>query len=163
MELPRLHTTQASKLKRTSFDRYSCTQRVSFFIIIKKKKIRLRGVALVVPAINYWWSCLPAETAAEAYSKVAKQDQWAFRIAHYLPFFFYSWMTQKWFDASAVSEGNPIVLSEEDKKISERVNKERQITGVSCFSRVKSLASVFTSISSFHNRSRTYLVYSSRT
>ncbi|XP_042414519.1 uncharacterized protein LOC122003476 [Zingiber officinale] len=90
---------------------------------------RLRGVALVVPAINYWWRSLPAETAAEAYGKLAKQDRWAFRIAHYLPFFFHGWMTQKWFDASAVSTGNPIVLSEEDKKIRERANKEEQITG----------------------------------
>lgn len=75
---------------------------------------RLSGVALVVPFVNYWWPCFPASLSRMALGKLPKRDQWVFRIAHYTPWLFYLWMTQKWFPTLSVMSGNMSVFCAED-------------------------------------------------
>ncbi|KAI7732523.1 hypothetical protein M8C21_012623 [Ambrosia artemisiifolia] len=66
---------------------------------------RLAGAVLISPAINYWWHNLPLNLANEAYFRRPKQDQWSFRVAHYLPWLTYWWNTQKWFPFFSVVDG----------------------------------------------------------
>ncbi|KAE8701065.1 germin-like protein subfamily 3 member 2-like [Hibiscus syriacus] len=47
---------------------------------------RLAGATLMAPVINYWWPGFPANLSEEAYNLQLPQDQWALRVAHYLPF-----------------------------------------------------------------------------
>ncbi|KAE8733058.1 putative catalytic [Hibiscus syriacus] len=58
---------------------------------------KLAGASLVVPFVNYWWPRLPANISNEAFGRLLAQDQWSFRVAHYPPWLFYWWMSQKWF------------------------------------------------------------------
>lgn len=58
---------------------------------------RLLGAALVVPFVNYWWPSFPDNLSREAFQMLPQSDQWTFRVAHYTPWLFYWWMTQKWF------------------------------------------------------------------
>ncbi|XP_047308462.1 uncharacterized protein LOC124911959 [Impatiens glandulifera] len=79
---------------------------------------RLAGAALVVPFVNYWWRSLPADLAKETFEMLLVQDQWTFRIAHYAPFMFNWWMSQKWFPSlSLLEEGNISSLSPSDIEI----------------------------------------------
>ncbi|ESW17318.1 hypothetical protein PHAVU_007G229400 [Phaseolus vulgaris] len=78
---------------------------------------RLAGVVLVAPVINYWWPGLPANLTTEAYGHQNIQDQWAVRVAHYLPWLTYWWNTQQWFPGSGVVSGSPHILSREDKEL----------------------------------------------
>lgn len=55
------------------------------------------GAALVVPFVNYWWPSFPDNLSREAFQMLPQSDQWTFRVAHYTPWLFYWWMTQKWF------------------------------------------------------------------
>lgn len=75
---------------------------------------RLAGVALVVPFVNYWWSCYPAKLSKEALGKMLVQDQRTFRIAHYAPWLIHWWMNQKWFRALSMKEGNMAIFSPPD-------------------------------------------------
>ncbi|CAI9105615.1 OLC1v1004583C2 [Oldenlandia corymbosa var. corymbosa] len=87
---------------------------------------RLLGAALVVPFVHYWWPCLPAELAKQAFRKLLPQDQWTFRVAHYAPWLFNWWMTQKWFHSLSLLEGNMSILCSQDlemvKKLSSKPN-----------------------------------------
>ncbi|KAI3687768.1 hypothetical protein L1987_81471 [Smallanthus sonchifolius] len=78
---------------------------------------RLAGVGLIAPAINYWWPNLPSNLTNEAYFQQLKQDQWALRVAHYLPWLTYWWNTQTWFPCSSMIQGNPNVLSPPDREV----------------------------------------------
>ena len=68
---------------------------------------RLEGAILIAPAVNYWWPNLPSNLSNEAYSRLSKQDQWAMRVAHYLPWLTYWWNTQKWFPSFSLIERTP--------------------------------------------------------
>ncbi|XXG63022.1 hypothetical protein AAC387_Pa05g1295 [Persea americana] len=76
---------------------------------------RLRAAALIAPAINYWWSGLPANLSSEAFKKQLAADQWAARVAHYAPWLVYWWNTQKWFPSSNVISNFMDVMSPQDK------------------------------------------------
>ncbi|KAI3725229.1 hypothetical protein L1987_65009 [Smallanthus sonchifolius] len=64
---------------------------------------RLAGVTLVAPVVNHWWPNFPSNITKEVYSQMFKQDQWAHRVAHHLPWLSYWWDTQKWFPSSSVT------------------------------------------------------------
>ncbi|KAB2594979.1 hypothetical protein D8674_030429 [Pyrus ussuriensis x Pyrus communis] len=79
---------------------------------------RLAGAALIAPVINYWWPGLPANLSSYAYKKQPPQDQWAVRVAHYIPWLTYWWNTQKFFPSSSVVSGKPEnVFSRQDWEI----------------------------------------------
>lgn len=83
----------------------------------------MSGASLVVPFINYWWPCIPASLSREALNSQLVQDQWVFRVAHYTPWLFNWWMTQKLFPSLSIMEGNVAIFSRPDlemlKKLSE--------------------------------------------
>ncbi|KAK2986194.1 hypothetical protein RJ640_012452 [Escallonia rubra] len=78
---------------------------------------KLSGASLVVPFVNYWWPCFPANLSKEAFKMLLVQDQWAFRVAHYVPWLFNWWMTQKWFPSLSMLAGNMAVFSRPDLEI----------------------------------------------
>ncbi|KAL6955548.1 hypothetical protein U1Q18_047862 [Sarracenia purpurea var. burkii] len=75
---------------------------------------RLSGASLVVPFVHYWWPCLPHDLSEEAFKRLLVQDQWVFRIAHYLPWLFNWWMTQKWFPNLSMMSGNMSIFCDKD-------------------------------------------------
>ncbi|GAV66631.1 Abhydrolase_6 domain-containing protein [Cephalotus follicularis] len=75
---------------------------------------RLSGASLVVPFVNYWWPCLPANLAKQAFNKLLMQDQWTFRVAHYTPWLLHWWMTQKWFPSLSIMAGKMDIFSLKD-------------------------------------------------
>lgn len=88
---------------------------------------RLAGATLMTPVINYWWHGLPSNLSSKAYYDQPPQDQWALRVAHYMPWLIQWWFTQKWFPTSSVVQGNPAVFSHQDLTLlSKIVNTEHQ-------------------------------------
>lgn len=69
---------------------------------------RLAGAVLIAPAINYWWPGFPSNLSREAYYEQLPQDQWAVRVAHYIPWLVHWWNTQKLFPGSSVIAGKPM-------------------------------------------------------
>ncbi|KAK9279590.1 hypothetical protein L1049_013269 [Liquidambar formosana] len=88
---------------------------------------RLSGASLLVPFVNYWWPCFPANLSREAFKTLPLPDQWAFRVAHYTPWLFYWWMTQKWFPFSRILTGHKEVFCEED------LDLYKKLSGTSSF------------------------------
>ncbi|KAL3825774.1 hypothetical protein ACJIZ3_021803 [Penstemon smallii] len=82
---------------------------------------RLAGAALVAPVINYWWPGIPSNMSKEAYGQQLLQDQWALRVAHYMPWLTYWWNTQKLFPPSSVISHSPRVFSSQDIELIPRV------------------------------------------
>lgn len=78
---------------------------------------RLAGAVLLTPVVNYWWSGLPANLTAEAYYQQKLQDQWALRVAHYVPWLTYWWNTQRWFPISSPIALSADLLSTKDKEL----------------------------------------------
>ncbi|XP_039015024.1 uncharacterized protein LOC120145200 [Hibiscus syriacus] len=78
---------------------------------------RLAGASLVVPFVNYWWPRLPANLLKEGFSRLLAQDQWSFRVAHYTPWLFYWWMSQKWFPSLSMLAGNLTIFSPSDLEV----------------------------------------------
>uniref|UniRef100_A0A1J3ITV5 AB hydrolase-1 domain-containing protein n=1 Tax=Noccaea caerulescens TaxID=107243 RepID=A0A1J3ITV5_NOCCA len=78
---------------------------------------RLAGVALVAPAVNYWWKSLPLNVSTQGFNSQPKRNQWAFRVAHYAPWLLYWWNTQTWFPGSCMANRDLSVLSQPDKDI----------------------------------------------
>lgn len=70
----------------------------------------------MAPAVNYWWPNLPKNLTNEAFSQQLKQDQWVYRVAHYLPWLSYWWNTQKWFPSFALIDKNIDCLSLPDRQ-----------------------------------------------
>ncbi|CAI8585074.1 unnamed protein product [Vicia faba] len=62
---------------------------------------RLAGATLLTPGINYWWHGLPYNMSTKAYHEKLSRDQWALRVAHYVPWLTYWWFTQNWFPTSS--------------------------------------------------------------
>ncbi|XP_059627541.1 uncharacterized protein LOC132270382 [Cornus florida] len=91
---------------------------------------RLSGASLVVPFVNYWWPCFPANVSREGFKRLQPQDQWTFRIAHYAPWLFNWWMTQKWFPTLSIMTGNMAIFCQQDldtiKKLSETPSVGRE-------------------------------------
>ncbi|POO01266.1 Alpha/Beta hydrolase [Trema orientale] len=84
---------------------------------------RLSGAALVVPFVNYWWPCLPSNLARESLGQLAPSDQWTFRVAHYAPWLFYWWMTQKWFPSLSILSGSTAIFSVKDLEIIKKLSE----------------------------------------
>ncbi|GMN61065.1 hypothetical protein TIFTF001_030159 [Ficus carica] len=84
---------------------------------------RLLGAALVVPFVNYWWPCYPANLSIESLARLPRSDQWVFRVAHYAPWLFYWWMTQKWFPSLSILSGNTAIFSPKDLEILKRLSE----------------------------------------
>ncbi|KAG8371170.1 hypothetical protein BUALT_Bualt13G0059200 [Buddleja alternifolia] len=78
---------------------------------------RISGAALVVPAINFWWRCFPANISKEGFERLPFQYQWTFRVAHYAPWLLNWWMTQKRFPSVSMMHGNPDVFNHSDREI----------------------------------------------
>ncbi|GMH07326.1 hypothetical protein Nepgr_009166 [Nepenthes gracilis] len=84
---------------------------------------RLAGVSLVVPFVHYWWPCLPPSLSRAAFRRLLAQDQWTFRVAHYAPWLFYWWMTQKWFPSLSVMAGNLSIFCRQDLEILKKLSE----------------------------------------
>lgn len=78
---------------------------------------RLSGAALVVPVANFWWPSVPTSLSKETLSSLPLQDRWAIRVAHYTPWLFNWWLTQKWFPSFSILEPNSPLYSNSDVKI----------------------------------------------
>lgn len=78
---------------------------------------RLAGAGLLAPVVNYWWPGFPANLSKEAYYQQLPQDQWAVRVAHYIPWLTYWWNTQKWFPPSAVIAYRMDIFSRQDVEV----------------------------------------------
>lgn len=75
---------------------------------------RLAGASLVVPFVHYWWPRFPAKISNEALQKHLIHDQRTFKMAHYAPWLFYWWMTQKWFPSLSALQGNMAIFCPQD-------------------------------------------------
>jgi hypothetical protein len=95
---------------------------------------RLHGVALVVPAVNYWWSSLPAAISKLMFKKLDIGDQMAFWVAHNLPFLFNSWMKQKLFKSSPniTGQGSTETLSKSDLEVIKQIQSSAKWTDEVC-------------------------------
>ncbi|KAK7279036.1 hypothetical protein RJT34_24079 [Clitoria ternatea] len=92
---------------------------------------RLAGATLMTPVVNYWWHNLPSNLSREAYYDQPTQDQWALRVAHYVPWLTHWWFTQNWFPSSSVVHHNPAVFSPQDISIfSNPMNKRPHLSQV---------------------------------
>ncbi|XP_075638637.1 uncharacterized protein LOC142610649 [Castanea sativa] len=78
---------------------------------------RLAGAGLLAPVVNYWWSGFPGNLSGEAYNQQFRQDQWALRVAHYIPWLTYWWNTQKLFPSSSVAGHSTDSLSPQDQEL----------------------------------------------
>ncbi|CAL0333442.1 unnamed protein product [Lupinus luteus] len=78
---------------------------------------RLAGATLMTPVVNYWWPSFPSNLSIMAYKWQPKQDQWALRVFHYLPWLTNWWLNQKWFPTLSVVENNLDVFSPQDLQI----------------------------------------------
>ncbi|XP_062226705.1 uncharacterized protein LOC133924946 isoform X2 [Phragmites australis] len=90
---------------------------------------RLAGVALVVPAVNYWWP-LPVNVSRTAYGKLDVRDRRTFWIAHHMPSLFYAWLTQKWFRMSPIVRGEPDAFTEKDLEILTELRRKERESGL---------------------------------
>ncbi|GJX33731.1 alpha/beta hydrolase fold protein [Tanacetum coccineum] len=75
---------------------------------------RLAGAVLIAPGINFWWPNMPSNLTNEAFSRQVKQDQWSYRVAHYVPWLSYWWNTQKWFPSFSIIDGSTAILCPSD-------------------------------------------------
>ncbi|KAK9170422.1 hypothetical protein Syun_002562 [Stephania yunnanensis] len=79
--------------------------------------LRLAGAALVAPVVNYWWPGFPANVSKDAYYDQLGPDQWALRVAHYVPWLTYWWNTQNLFPSSSVAAHDPRIFSPPDMSV----------------------------------------------
>ncbi|KAG2272785.1 hypothetical protein Bca52824_067340 [Brassica carinata] len=86
---------------------------------------RLSGATLVVPLLNFWWSSMPQSLLSAALKKLPIQNQWTFRVAHYLPWLLYWWLTQKWF--SPFSPNPRETMTERDIELADKHTKHSYI------------------------------------
>jgi hypothetical protein len=84
---------------------------------------RLAGVAILAPVGNYWWSGFPPDVFKEAWRVQFPQDQRAVWVAHHLPWLTHWWNTQKLFRGSSVKDGDPAMLSKEDRLVADKFEK----------------------------------------
>ncbi|KAL8505073.1 hypothetical protein ACS0TY_016328 [Phlomoides rotata] len=87
---------------------------------------RLEGAALIAPPVNYWWPCLPSNLSEEGFKQYLPQDQWALRVAHYMPWLNYWWNTQKLFPRFSLIDHSPKVLSRQDAELIPRIYSIRK-------------------------------------
>ncbi|KAM7496290.1 hypothetical protein LguiA_020704 [Lonicera macranthoides] len=78
---------------------------------------RLAGLSLVASHINYYWPGFPSNLAAEGFERLPVADQWTFRVAHYAPWLFNWWMTQKWFPTLSFTNSSTDIFSPGDLEV----------------------------------------------
>ncbi|KAF9590826.1 hypothetical protein IFM89_038698 [Coptis chinensis] len=96
---------------------FCCLTELVMEKVIQTQSVRIAGMTLVAPLVNFWWPSFPANLFGMVYKRLLRQDQWAFRVAHYAPWLLYWWLTQKWFPSLSALEGHPGILSNQDKEI----------------------------------------------
>lgn len=84
---------------------------------------RLAGAILVVPFVNYWWTKVPENILSKAFKLLPEDIKWTFRVAHYVPWLLYWWLTQKWFPSSSIISGNSALLSDKDLVIAKKMSE----------------------------------------
>lgn len=72
----------------------------------------------MVPFANYWWPSVPSALLLQTFRKLPQSYQRTFKIAHYTPWLYYWWMTQKWFP-TLVADG---MFSDSDLEIIKRLS-----------------------------------------
>ncbi|KAG6592364.1 hypothetical protein SDJN03_14710, partial [Cucurbita argyrosperma subsp. sororia] len=76
---------------------------------------RLLGASMVVPTVNFWWPSLPSALSQQSFNKLPQSYKRTLWIAHYTPWLFYWWMTQKWFPKlgreGVFSDSDEIILN----------------------------------------------------
>ncbi|KAL1825631.1 hypothetical protein ACET3Z_012409 [Daucus carota] len=77
---------------------------------------RLSGAALVVPVVNFWWPSVPTSLYKETLGSLPFQDQMAMRVAHYTPWLYNWWLTQKWFPSFSILQPNSPLFSDSDNE-----------------------------------------------
>lgn len=87
---------------------------------------RLAGAAMIAPVVNYWWPGIPSNLSEEAYKQLLPQDQWAIRVAHYMPWLNYWWNSQKLFPSFSLIGHSLRVLSRQDIKLIPRIRAVQQ-------------------------------------
>ncbi|XP_051113906.1 uncharacterized protein LOC127239689 isoform X1 [Andrographis paniculata] len=87
---------------------------------------RLAGAALLAPVVNYWWPGVPSNLSGEAYKGMLLQDQWALRVAHYMPWLVYWWNTQKLFPCFSLLDFTPKVFSRHDLELIPKLVARRE-------------------------------------
>lgn len=87
-------------------------------------------MAILAPVGNFWWSGFPPDVVKKAWRVQFPQDQRAVWVAHHLPWLTHWWNTQKLFRGSSVKDGDPAILSREDRllvhKFMERTYQARR-------------------------------------
>ncbi|CAN1832336.1 hypothetical protein LINPERHAP1_LOCUS33445, partial [Linum perenne] len=78
---------------------------------------RLAGVALVAPFVHYWWPCLPADLSKLGLQNLLPMDRRTFYVAHYAPWMFHWWMSQKWSPSLSMWAENLSMFSPDDMEI----------------------------------------------
>ncbi|XP_048623312.1 uncharacterized protein LOC125592357 isoform X1 [Brassica napus] len=86
----------------------------SVYSCLKYIPHRLAGAVLVVPFVSYWWTKVPQDILSKAFKLLPEDVRWTFRVAHYVPWLLYWWLTQKWFSSSSIISGNSALLSDTD-------------------------------------------------
>ncbi|EOA30927.1 hypothetical protein CARUB_v10014075mg, partial [Capsella rubella] len=86
---------------------------------------RLSGATLVVPILNFWWSCLPLNLSMSAFKKLPIPNQLTLGVAHYFPWLLYWWMTQKWF--APFSQNPRETMTERDIELADKYTKHAYI------------------------------------
>lgn len=76
---------------------------------------------MIAPAVNYWWPGIPSNLTEEAFKQQLPQDQWAFRVAHYMPWLNYWWNSQKLFPSFSLIGHSLKVLSRQDIELIPRI------------------------------------------
>ncbi|KAL1221710.1 hypothetical protein V5N11_010846 [Cardamine amara subsp. amara] len=95
----------------------------SVYSCLKYIPHRLAGAVLVVPFVNYWWTKVRQDILSKAFDLMPKNDQWTFRVAHYVPWLLYWWLTQKLFSSSSMITGNPALWSDKDLEVIKKKSK----------------------------------------
>ncbi|KAL3523652.1 hypothetical protein ACH5RR_016486 [Cinchona calisaya] len=87
---------------------------------------RLAGAALIAPVINYWWRSFPSNLSTEEYYQQLVEDQWALRVAHYIPWLTYWWNTQKFFPCASAISGRAKLSPQDIEIVSKLENRQAQ-------------------------------------
>lgn len=74
----------------------------------------------MVPFVNYWWTKVPQDILSKALGLMPKEDQWTFRVAHYVPWLLYWWLNQKLFPSKSMVSQNIALCSDKDLVIAKK-------------------------------------------
>ena len=64
---------------------------------------------------------------------LAGPGQWTFRVAHYAPWLFQWWMTQKWFPSLSIMAGNMAIFCPQDLDVLKKLSTTPSVGQVILF------------------------------